>query len=73
MKINIGDKIASDDYCAIGILTNVGDKLMVVGDFGSVEYEDYNADWEHYSMWKARVARERKERGGFLKRLWNTL
>lgn len=53
MKINIGDKIASDDYCAIGILTKVGEKLMVVGDFGSVEYEDYCSDWEHYHIWIA--------------------
>lgn len=55
MSIEIGDKIASDDHCAIGILTKIGDKLMVVGDFGTVEYDEYNADWEDYYIWLSKV------------------
>jgi hypothetical protein len=73
MEINIGDKIASDDYCAVGVLTQVGDKLMVVGDFGSVEYEDRCADWEHYQDWMLKIKVTRKARGGFWKRLFSAL
>lgn len=52
MKINIGDKIVSDDHCAIGVLTKVMDKLVVVGDFGTIDYEPYCSDWQHYDVWK---------------------
>jgi hypothetical protein len=73
MNINIGDKIASDDYSAIGILTQISNKLYVVGDFGKVEYDEHNGDWEHYAIWRAKVDSERKLKGGFWKRLLNAL
>ncbi len=53
-KINVGDKIASDDYSAVGILTKIDNKLYVIGDFGKVEYEEYSGDWEHYEVWKSK-------------------
>lgn len=46
---------------------------MVVCDFGSALYEKYNADWEHYHIWKARINEERRKKGGLLKQLLNTL
>ncbi len=73
MGINIGDKIASDDHCAVGVLTEIDGKLMVVGDFGGVEYDCHTSDWEHFHLWKKRIDAERRSKGGFLKRLVNAL
>ncbi len=64
-----GDKIASDDYCAVGILTNISGKLYVVGDFGKVEFEDYCADWVPYSDWLAKIDIERANRNKRFKKL----
>lgn len=56
MSIAIGDKIVSDDYCSIGILTMINGKLFVVGD-SCIEYDEYSADWEHYDIWLKRITK----------------
>ncbi len=50
-EIKVGDKIASDDYCAIGILREIFGELYVVGDFGTIKYDEHSADWELYDVW----------------------
>ena len=59
-RLRIGDKVASDDYCAVGILTQVGYKLMVVGDFGSILYDYTNSDWQLYHVWQEKIDQRNK-------------
>ncbi|MFW6232406.1 MAG: hypothetical protein ACOC4D_00035 [Bacteroidota bacterium] len=67
-SLKIGDRVASDDYCAIGILIKQDGKLFVEGDFGKVEYLEI-ADWQPYEIWKERLDKGQK-RVGFWKKIF---
>ena len=72
MRFKEGDKLASDDYAAIGILRLINSEWVVVTDEGkAIPFEDYCADWEYYHEWLEKVKAERKRRGGFFKRLFS--
>ena len=71
MKIKPGDLIVSDDYSAIGILTKINNKLFVVCDFEKIEYDEYNADWEHFDTWKEKV--NERVRTNYIINLYKTM
>ena len=56
-----GDKVVSDDYSVIGVIQKINNKLVVVGDFGSVDFnlESEFSDWVLYKDWKLKNPRRK--------------